>query len=71
MKEINIKIKNIRQKQWVNFLIELNLMKSAWAKFGPKIEIKAKNFDRIIRWGKRKHGESENHEETVHESERN
>jgi hypothetical protein len=69
MKEINITIKNIRQKQWVNFLIELNLMKSAWQKFGLNIEIKARNFDRIIKWGKRKHGESENHEEAIHESE--
>jgi len=71
MREINIKIKNIRQKQWVNFLIELNLMKNAWQKFGPQIEIKAKNFDRIIQWGKRKHGESEDHQEAIHESERN
>jgi hypothetical protein len=71
MKEINIKIKNMRQKQWVNFLIELNLMKSAWQKFGPNIEIKARHFDRIIKWGKRKHGESENHEEAIHESESN
>ena len=69
MKEINIKIKNIRQKQWVNFLIELNLMKSAWQKFGLNIEIKARNFDRIIKWGKRKHGESENQQEAIHESE--
>ena len=71
MREINIQIKNIRQKQWVNFLIELNLMKEAWRKFGPQVEIKASNFDRIIRWGKRKHGESEDHQEAIHESERN
>ena len=69
MREINIKIKNINPKQWTNFLIELNLMKSAWQKFGLNIEIKARNFDRIIKWGKRKHGESENHEEAIHESE--
>ena len=71
MREINIQIKNIRQKQWVNFLIELNLMKEAWRKFGPQVEIKASNFDRIIRWGKRKHGESEDPQEAIHESERN
>ena len=59
MKEINIKIKNISPKQWANFLIELNLMKTAWKRFGPDIEIKAKNFGRIITWGKKKHGESE------------
>jgi len=59
MKEINIKIKNISPKQWANFLIELNLMKTAWKRFGLAIEIKAKNFDKIIRWGRKHHGESE------------
>ena len=59
MKEINIKIKNITPKQWANFLIELNLMKDAWKRFGPNIEIKAKNFNRIITWGRKKHGTPE------------
>ena len=54
MKEINIKIKNISQKQWANLLIELNLVKQAWRRFGPIIDIKAKNFDNIIKWGRRK-----------------
>ena len=59
MKEINIKIKNITPKQLANFLIELNLMRTAWKRFGPNIEIKAKNFSRIITWGRKKHGEAE------------
>ena len=59
MKEINIKIKNITQKQWPLFLVELNLMATMWKKYGPVVDIKAKNFDRIIKWGKKKHGESE------------
>ena len=59
MKEVNLKISNISQKQWVNLLIELNLMRTAWKRFGPNIEIKAKNFNRIITWGRKKHGESE------------
>ena len=59
MKEINIKIKNISQKQWPLFLIELNLMAKAWKRFGPVVDIKAKNFNKIINWGKKKHGESE------------
>ena len=58
MKEINIKIKNISQKQWPLFLIELNLMAQTWKRFGPVVDIKAKNFDKIIKWGKRKHGDS-------------
>jgi len=55
MKEIHIKIKNISQKQWANLLIELNLVKKAWRRFGPVIDIKAKNFDQIIKWGSQKH----------------
>jgi len=56
MKEIHIKVANITNKQWANLLIELNLVKSAWKKFGPKINIKAKNFDKIIKWGQKTHG---------------
>ena len=59
MREINIKIDNITPKQWANFLIELNLMRSAWKKFGPDINIKAKNFSKIIKWGRKKHGDYE------------
>ena len=59
MKEINIKIKNISQKQWLLLLVELNLVSENWRRYGPVINIKAKNFDKIIKWRKRKHGESE------------
>ena len=59
MKEINIKVKNISQKQWSLLLIELNLISENWKKYGPMIDIKARNFNRIIKWGKKKHGESE------------
>ena len=58
MKEINIKIKNITQKQWPLFLVELNLMATMLKKYGPVVDIKAKNFDRIIKWGRRKHGDT-------------
>ena len=59
MKEINIKVSNISQKQWSLLLVELNLVSENCKKYGPNIDIKAKNFDKTIRWGKRKHGESE------------
>ena len=58
MKEINIKVKNISQKQWALLLVELNLVSKNWRIYGPIIDIKAKNFDRIIKWGKRKHGDT-------------
>ena len=57
MKEVRIKVSNISTKQWANLLIELNLVKTAWKRFGPEISIKAKNFDKIIRWGRKIHGE--------------
>jgi len=57
MKEVHIKVSNISQKQWTNLLIELNLVKDAWQRFGPEINIKAKNFDRIIKWGRKRHGQ--------------
>ena len=60
MKEINIKISNISQRQWPLLLVELNLVAQNWKRYGPVMNIKAKNFDKIIKWGKRKHGESEN-----------
>ena len=57
MKEVHIKVSNISQKQWVNLLLELNLVSVAWRRFGPQIDIKAKNFDRIVKWGRKAHGE--------------
>ena len=57
MKEINIKVKNISQKQWSLLLVELNLISQNWKRYGPVMDIKAKNFDKIIKWGKRKHGD--------------
>jgi len=57
MKEVHLKVSNISQKQWVNLLLELNLVKSTWRRFGPDISIKAKNFDRIIKWGRKTPGE--------------
>ena len=59
MKEIKIKIKNISQRQWPLLLVELNLVAQHWKRYGPIMDIKAKNFDKIIKWGRRKHGESE------------
>ena len=58
MKEINIKVKNISQKQWSLLLVELNLVSENWKKYGPVINIKAKNFDKTVKWGKKKHGDT-------------
>ena len=50
-KIITIKPKVITQKQWVNFLLELNLMKKAWKPYGVDVEIKAPGLKKTILWG--------------------
>ena len=51
---ITLKVNNITSKQWTNLVIELNLMSEAWKPYGPKIKLKTRNFDRIIKWGRSK-----------------
>ena len=56
-REINITVENATPKQWANLVIELNLMVSAWKPYGPKIKLKTPNLERIIKWGRKKHGD--------------
>ena len=53
-RSINIKVANITPKQWANLVIELNLMATAWRPFGPRIKLKTNNFERIIKWGRKR-----------------
>jgi hypothetical protein len=57
MKEINIKVKNVSNRQWPLLLVELNLVARSWKKYGPVMNIKARNFNKIIKWGNKKHGQ--------------
>ena len=60
MKEIKIKVNKASQKQWTLLLIELNLLKDSWRRYGPQLDIKANNFNTIIKWGRKKHDENVN-----------
>jgi|TARA_Y100000590_G_scaffold347433_1_gene398008 hypothetical protein len=53
-RNISIKVANITPKQWANLVIELNLMAAAWKPYGPRIRLKTHNFERIIKWGRRR-----------------
>ena len=55
-KIITIKPKDINQKQWYIFLVELNLMKRAWKSYGVNVEITAPGLKKIIDWGTRRYG---------------
>jgi len=65
MKEVHIKVSNISEKQWANLLLELNLVKSAWKRVGPDIIIKARNFDKIVKWGRKVNGEDNDNIDTT------
>jgi len=50
-KIITLKTENISQKQWVNLLLELNLMKKAWKPYSVDITIQAPGIKKTILWG--------------------
>jgi hypothetical protein len=50
--------KGITQKQYSNFLLELNLIKKAWKPYGVNLEIKAPGLKNIIKWGTTVNNES-------------
>ena len=50
MKKITITSKDITQKQWINLLLELNLIKKSWSKYA-KLELNAPGLKKIIAHG--------------------
>ena len=56
MKKITIVSNNITQKQWSNFVLELNLIKKAWKPYA-NIEIQGTGIKKIIAFGTRVGGE--------------
>ena len=55
-KKLTITSNNITPKQWSILLIELNMIKESWKPFA-KLEIQTPGFDKIIKWGKKRHDE--------------
>ena len=56
-KKLTISSDNITPKQWSLLVIELNLIKESWRPFA-KLEIQTPGFEKIIKWGKKKHGDT-------------
>tara|TARA_R100001460_G_scaffold35223_1_gene67894 strand:+ start:964 stop:1152 length:189 start_codon:yes stop_codon:yes gene_type:complete len=56
MKKITIVSNNITQKQWSNFVLELNLMKKAWKPYA-NIEFQGTGIKKIIAFGTKVGGE--------------
>ena len=52
MKKLTITGSNISQKQWSNLVLELNLIKKAWAQYAT-LDIKCPGIKKIIAHGTR------------------
>ena len=52
MKKLTITSENISQKQWSNFILELNLMKKAWSSYAT-IELQGPGVKKIVAHGTR------------------
>ena len=54
-KKVTVHAKGASVKQWSDLILELNLMKKAWHRYGVIINIQAPEIKKIITWGTRKY----------------
>ena len=59
MKKAIIIAKGASTKQWSDLILELNLMKKSWHRYGVTIEVKTPGIKKIINWGTRKYDDKE------------
>ena len=55
-KTITIKPKGITQRQWSILLLELNLIRKSWKRYGVDMKMSAPGLKRVVDWGTKKHG---------------
>ena len=54
-KKVTVSAKGASVKQWSDLILELNLMKKAWRRYGVNINIQAPEIKKIISWGTRRY----------------
>ena len=59
-KKVTVFAKGASIKQWSDLILELNLMKKAWHRYGVTLDIQAPEIKRIISWGTRKYDAKDN-----------
>jgi len=64
-KTITLNISGTSQNQWSTFILELNLMKKAWKRYGVEVELKAPSIKKIISQGTSNGKDSSNPGSTV------
>ena len=58
-KKATITAKGASIKQWSDLMLELNLMKKSWHRYGVTINIQAPGIKKIIAWGTKKYDTKE------------
>ena len=58
-KKVTITAKGASIKQWSDLMLELNLMKKSWHRYGVTLDIRAPEIKKIISWGTRKYDAKE------------
>ena len=54
-KKVTLSTKGASVKQWTDLILELNLMKKSWHRYGVTINIQAPGIKKIIGWGTKKY----------------
>ena len=60
MKKATVTAKGASTKQWADLMLELNLMKKAWRRYGVTLDIQSPGINKIISWGTRRYDAKEN-----------
>ena len=58
-KKATITAKGASIKQWADIILELNLMKKSWHRYGVTITIKTPEIKRILSWGTKRYDEKQ------------
>ena len=58
-KKVTVSAKGASVKQWSDLILELNLMKKAWHRYGVIIDIQTPGIKKIISWGTKKYDAKE------------
>ena len=58
-KKVTLSAKGASVKQWSDLILELNLMKKAWHRYGVTLNIQAPGIKKIIGWGTKKYDTKE------------
>ena len=54
-KKVTVTAKGASVKQWSDLILELNLKKKSWHRYGVTITIQAPGIKKIISWGTKKY----------------